>query len=100
VAVEQVPFPDTLPLSRQVLRDAANCNEDVDAEYTQFKAQLVTQKFAKLSKLGYSVGCGTVDLLRMLSVEGTSSNARFFEIRKLLSESIDHLPSFFSHLNE
>jgi hypothetical protein len=65
------------------VHDTANDNEDVDAEYTQFKAQIVTQKFAKLSKLGYSIGCGTVDLLRMLSVEGTSSNAKFFEMRKL-----------------
>jgi hypothetical protein len=75
--VEQVPFPDALQLSPRgstssktgILRDATNSIGDVDAEYTQFKAQLVTQKFAKLSNLGYSIGCGTVDLLRMLSVE-------------------------------
>lgn len=65
------------------VRDVANDSEDVDAKYNQFKAQIVTQMFAKLSKLGYSIGCGTVDLLRMLSVEGTSSNAKFFEMRKL-----------------
>lgn len=89
MVVEQVPFPNTLQLSPRgltssktgILGDAANGSESIDAgaEYTQFKAQLVTHKFATLSKLGYSIGCGTVDLLRMLSVEGTSSNAKFFE---------------------
>lgn len=101
--VEHVPPTDALQFSRLgstpsktgILRDASNGNEDIDAEYAKFKAQLVAQKFAKLSKIGYRVGCGTVDLLRMLSVEGTSSNVKFFETRKLLSESINSFPSIY-----
>ncbi len=59
-----------------------NNNGDDDPEYAQYKAQLVIQKFSKFSKLGRSIGCGTLDLLRMLSVEETSSNAMFFDTRK------------------
>jgi len=80
-AFEQLPQRST-SIKNEAFYKIENKNEDVNAEYAQFRARLAIQRFSKLSKLGYSIGCGTLDLLRMLSVEGTSSNADFFDTRK------------------
>jgi hypothetical protein len=87
--VEQNPSGDarqlicqnSISFKNETLCKVENSQEDYNSEYAQFKARLVIQKFSRLSKLGYSLGCGTLDVLRMLSVEGTSNNADFFDTR-------------------
>lgn len=86
-ALQVTPQSSTTVKSEPICK-IENSHEDSNADYAQFKARLAIQKFSKLSKLGYSLGCGTLDVLRMLSVEGTSSNADFFDTRNETFSSV------------
>jgi hypothetical protein len=90
VVLEQNVAADVLHLSRPDLSSSAKgssnsvTNLDIDsaALYAQPQDEQLMTQFSKQSISDFTVSCGTTNLLRMLSVEGTSTNAELFEIRK------------------
>jgi hypothetical protein len=61
-------------------------NQEENAKFsnaeTPLKGRHLVKRSSKGNEFGLFIGCGTTDLLRMLSVEGTNSNAEFFYTRK------------------